>query len=78
MSCVTNFFFLGTSNDCLPSCPGDLYGDTLTGTCIGCTAPCRTCTVTSITCLSCITGNLLNNGCVNTCPDSFYALNNVC
>lgn len=44
----------------------------------GCTGDCATCSVIATNCTSCISGNLLNNQCLNPCPAGYAAVNKVC
>jgi hypothetical protein len=60
------------------SCGAGLYVDPLNHRCVYCIAPCKTCTNTSTTCLSCLTGTLYNYGCPVVCPSQYFNQSGIC
>jgi len=72
---------------CVSVCGSGYFIATFGGsnTCTKCDSPCRTCQITSTTCLSCVQASVtnkylsLNNTCLSLCPDGYYAdAGNIC
>ena len=67
---------------CSPACPGGMYvptdanGNDLSQVCLACSSSCATCTSGANNCTSCSSGaNLYDNTCIASCPDGYYANN---
>ena len=75
ITCVSPYLLSGTT--CVTNCPSGTYATTLT--CAFCNSQCATCRgATSNDCLSCTTGYLLNNQCINACPSGTIPINFAC
>jgi hypothetical protein len=78
LNCLSGYYLLSSSNECVKTCPTGLFQDPSTLTCIGCSGNCTTCSGSANNCTSCTTGVLYLNSCVANCPDAYYAVNGQC
>lgn len=75
--CVLGNFLFGDKT-CDSSCPLFFFKNTVTGRCERCGANCGSC-LNSQTCLKCDNNFfLLNNSCVQNCPEGFARINDTC
>lgn len=68
-----------STSSCVLICPQGLYPDPSSQTCIGCQAPCQSCSANPNNCTSCITGqSLYGNLCIDQCPNAYYSEVGIC
>lgn len=63
---------------CYVNCPSGSIAEVTNMTCLGCNSPCGTCTQHPSKCLTCLSGNFFEFGCVDSCPVGTYSENKTC
>ncbi len=60
------------------NCPSGSIAEVTNMTCLSCNSPCSTCTQHPSKCLTCVSGNYFEFGCVDSCPVGTYSENKTC
>lgn len=63
---------------CYVNCPSGSIAEVTNMTCLACNSPCGTCTQHPSKCLTCLSGNFFEFGCVDSCPVGTYSENKTC
>lgn len=63
---------------CYVNCPSGSIAEVTNMTCLPCNAPCGNCTQHPSKCLTCLSGNFFEFGCVESCPVGTFSENKIC